>query len=591
MSAARLLAAALLAAGAAAAEPQAALDFEFYKARIQPMLLAKRAGGVPCATCHARVANSQLRLRPLAHGATTWSEDATRANFEALQTFVVPGEPNASRLLMHPLERSAGGDPFHGGGKPWRSQSDPEWQTLAAWVGTGRTPERPRTATLDFGFYRAKVEPILLKPRAGQVGVAACASCHASVASRLRLEPPSAETGAWSEEQSRRNYEAALSLVVPGEPLKSRLLVHPLAAEAGGDAAHTGGKFFGSQDDPEWRTLADWVKGAKAEASVAASNPTSRVRILQTNAAGDDTHLIDPDTNRVVGVIRGIEVPHGVTTAPDGSRIYISNESLHSLDVVDTGSLTVTKRIPLSGRPNNVAIGKDGRRVYVGIAQPPGALDVIDTLSLVNVKTVPVMGQVHNVYVTPDGRYAVSGSIPLRTISVVDTRTEELAWSLELSAGIRPMAFDTNPDGSTRNIYVQLSNFHGFAVVDFAARKEIQRIAHPAIEGEQPHADGLQGAPAHGLGIPPDGKTLWSTSKVYGHAYVYSLPELQPLGSVFVGQHPEWVTFTPDSKRVYVAAAGDNAVFVIDVKTLKEVARVPVGQVPKRNATAVLATR
>jgi YVTN family beta-propeller protein len=57
---------------------------------------------------------------------------------------------------------------------------------------------------------------------------------------------------------------------------------------------------------------------------------------------------------------------------------------------------------------------------------------------------------------------------------------------------------------------------------------------------------------------------------------------------VFVGQHPEWVTFTPDGRYVYVAAAGDNAVFVVDTATLKEVARVPVGNVPKRNATAVL---
>ena len=56
---------------------------------------------------------------------------------------------------------------------------------------------------------------------------------------------------------------------------------------------------------------------------------------------------------------------------------------------------------------------------------------------------------------------------------------------------------------------------------------------------------GLQGAPAHGLGVSPDGKTLWSTSKVYSHAYVFSLPDIKPIGTVFVGQHPEWVTFTP----------------------------------------------
>jgi len=151
------------------------------------------------------------------------------------------------------------------------------------------------------------------------------------------------------------------------------------------------------------------------------------------------------------------------------------------------------------------------------------------------------------------------------------------------------MIFDTNADGSTKNIYVQLSDFHGFAVVDFATRKEIARIEHPPIEGAKAYDDGLQGAPAHGLAISPDGKTLWSTSKVYGYAYVYSLPDLKEVGRVFVGQHPEWLTFTPDGKYVYVSAAGNNQTFAIDAKAMKETARIAVGQVPKRNTTAILA--
>ena len=52
----------------------------------------------------------------------------------------------------------------------------------------------------------------------------------------------------------------------------------------------------------------------------------STVRIIQTNSAGDDVSIIDPATNKVVGVINGIEVNHGAAAAPDGSRYYISNE-------------------------------------------------------------------------------------------------------------------------------------------------------------------------------------------------------------------------------------------------------------------------
>src|SRR5215468_9726030 len=101
------------------------------------------------------------------------------------------------------------------------------------------------------------------------------------------------------------------------------------------------------------------------------------VRIIQTNSAGDDVSIIDPATNKVVGVIHGIEVNHGAAAAPDGSRYYISNEAESTLDVVDAKTLNVTRRIPLSGHPNNISISKNGKRVYVSIAVAPGAVDVI----------------------------------------------------------------------------------------------------------------------------------------------------------------------------------------------------------------------
>src|SRR5580704_9413654 len=103
----------------------------------------------------------------------------------------------------------------------------------------------------------------------------------------------------------------------------------------------------------------------------------SNVRIIQTNSAGDDVSIIDPATNKVVGVIKGIEVNHGAAVAPDGSRYYISNEGRSTLDVVDRKTLKVTRNIPLNGHPNNIAISKDGRRVYVSIAVAPGSVDVI----------------------------------------------------------------------------------------------------------------------------------------------------------------------------------------------------------------------
>ena len=313
----------------------------------------------------------------------------------------------------------------------------------------------------------------------------------------------------------------------------------------------------------------------------------SSVRILQTNSAGDYVSVIDPATNKVVGMIHGIEVNHGAASAPDGKHFYISNEGESTLDVVDTKTLKVIRNIPLSDHPNNIAISKDGRRVYVSIARAPGAVDVIDTASMERVKSIPVNGAVHNTYVTPDGKYVVSGSIPSKTITVIDAQTETPVWSLTMDLGIRPMAFATNPDGSTKWIFVQLSNFNGFAVVDFATHKEVKRITNPDLPpGKAPFH--LGGNASHGMAVTSDGKTLVVNSGLNSALYAYSLPDLKVIGTADVGRAPDWVTLTPDGKTAYVANAASNSVSVVDIKSMKEITRIPVGEVPKRNTTAVL---
>ncbi len=117
-----------------AAPPTASemLDFEFFKTRVQPIFLARREGHAPCYACHSQ--GTTMRLQPLSPGSTSWSEEESRRNFEAVMKMVVPGQPLKSQLLMHPLETDAGGSIFHNGGKHWKSQDNPEWQTLAAWV-------------------------------------------------------------------------------------------------------------------------------------------------------------------------------------------------------------------------------------------------------------------------------------------------------------------------------------------------------------------------------------------------------------------------------------------------------------------------
>ena len=110
----------------------APLNYEFFKAKVEPVFLNKRPGHARCVTCHT-ANHVPLHLVPLSPGSTTWNEEQSRQNFELVQRVVVPGSME-SPLLRHPLAQQAGGDPAHGGGKHFESQDNPEWLNLKAWV-------------------------------------------------------------------------------------------------------------------------------------------------------------------------------------------------------------------------------------------------------------------------------------------------------------------------------------------------------------------------------------------------------------------------------------------------------------------------
>ena len=106
------------------------------------------------------------------------------------------------------------------------------------------------------------------------------------------------------------------------------------------------------------------------------------VRVIQTNAAGDTAQFIDPATNKVVLTVKDLEAPHGVTSSPDGTRAYFTVESDSTVVAVDTKTGKHLGKVALSGHPNNIAVSKDGKLIFAGIAVAPGGVDVIDAATM-----------------------------------------------------------------------------------------------------------------------------------------------------------------------------------------------------------------
>ena len=328
----------------------------------------------------------------------------------------------------------------------------------------------------------------------------------------------------------------------------------------------------------------------------------STARIYVANRGGTTVDVIDPATNKIVEVIKGIESPEVVRFSPDGSRLYITSRSEDVLDVRDRKSGKTIKKVPLSGWANDAAVTSDGKLIVICIrntgleAVDAGALDVIDSKSLELVKSIPVRRGLHDVALTADGKFAAAGSPGGQFITVFDLQKMEIAWEVLYDQGVLPLIIESNPDGSGHRIFANLNRTNGFSVVDFTTHKEVARIKNPDEPGGFPA--GCEGI-SHGIGISPDNKTLWTNSRPANAVFVYSLPDLKLMGHVSLpdtpvpgkaprGGGPAWITFTPDSKTVYVSTCGTKSITAIDVNAIKELTRIPVDEMPDRISTLVL---
>jgi YVTN family beta-propeller protein len=171
-------------------------------------------------------------------------------------------------------------------------------------------------------------------------------------------------------------------------------------------------------------------------------------------------------------------------------------------------------------------------------------------------------------------------------LTVINIETEKPEFEIPVGGVPRPLAIEALAEGKIGRLFVQLSNLHGFAVVDYRAHVVIDKVLlPPAPPGAEPL---IPNTFSHGIGIAPDGRTLWVASLLDNSVSVYSMPALHRLSTIPVGKGPDWLTFTPDGARCYVSNAGADSVSAIDVATRKELTRIPVGKVPKRIISVVL---
>jgi YVTN family beta-propeller protein len=297
-------------------------------------------------------------------------------------------------------------------------------------------------------------------------------------------------------------------------------------------------------------------------------------KLYVTNSAGDNIHVIELRSLKVIGTIQTGDRPHGAAASADGRRLFTTVEGDHTLRLIDTATDRITASVKLSGLPNQCAVTPDGR--FVGVPIRDGdSVDLIDVGQGKIVKNLPVKVP-HNCYNARRNDHLWVTSMGEHKVHWIDRKTLSYLGEIPVGGVPRPLAVTRDE----KTLYCALSDLHGFVIADIPQRKVVQTVELPPLPKDVqfpvPHT------PTHGLELSPDEKELWVTSCGTDTVYVFDTASRKVVGKVGVGRGPNWVTFSPDGKYCCVSNVLSDDVSILDVAGRKEVARIKVGKQPKR---------
>ena len=239
-----------------------AADIDRYRNSVERVFMTDRGGTTSgmaaCVMCHTWQTSVRFTLETPATDAG-WTVDQSRKNFDVVTKLINTAAPATSRLLLKPLDPSAGGM-GHTGGSFWKSRTDPEYVAILNWIASLPADRyvAKADAPLDFDFFRACVQPVFANPREGHIK---CSNCHN--AGIIGFAPLPQDGKAWNDQEAKRAFSTISRLIIPGNPEQSRFMLKPLHPDGGGAYTHNGPRRWQSRKDPEYQMLAGWVRGER----------------------------------------------------------------------------------------------------------------------------------------------------------------------------------------------------------------------------------------------------------------------------------------------------------------------------------------
>jgi YVTN family beta-propeller protein len=301
-------------------------------------------------------------------------------------------------------------------------------------------------------------------------------------------------------------------------------------------------------------------------------------RVYAANQTSNTVSVIDPSSNRLLGVIRlGDPLPaalsplyagqllvHGLGYSPDGKTLAVVSIASNSVALIDTATNRV-KRIVYVGRsPHEAFFTPDGRELWVAV-RGEDYISVIDSVKMIEVRRIAVANGPGMTMFGPNGRYAFVCSSFTPELVVIDATAHHIAKRVPQAS---PFCPDIAVSPENDEVWITLKDVGRVQV--FSAKPPFEQRALLATGPITNHVNFVNNR---------NGRFAYVTIGGLNEVKVFRRgPTPQLVATIQVGSLPHGIWPSGDGSRVYVALENGNAAAVIDTLTNRVMANIPIGQ-------------
>ena len=337
-----------------------------------------------------------------------------------------------------------------------------------------------------------------------------------------------------------------------------------------------------------FQIIATLAAGFAAASAQASAQKTKEMLYVQSTLTRD-IQVVDAETFEVTDTIYVGDLTDDVIGAPDGRMVYanaqiangnpFSHQANHAGKIVayDTADHELVWSVALDGSPHHLALSPEGDRLFVPLYDRHYYV-VIDTASGAVIARPHSMAGNHGAKVSKDGSKLIFGNMVTDAFVIHDAKTGAPLNVIDVEEGVRPYVF--SKDESI--VYYQLSRLHGFEVRNMKTGELIRRVDLPALPADVDLPTSYPHTYNHGLARTSDERLLLAAGSAGNYVAVYALPDLELKATIPVGVDPNWIVVRADDKIAFVSNRGSDDLSVLDLETLREVKRVPLGDLPQR---------